>query len=42
MTPLSKAVLTELKTAHALLPNVGPRGSRVFRLAQVQWAGFTG
>jgi len=26
----------------ALLPNVGPRGSGVFRLAQFRWADFTG
>lgn len=26
----------------ALLPNLGPRESGVFRLAQVRWAGFTG
>ena len=26
----------------ALLPNVGPLGSGVFRLAQIRWAGFTG
>lgn len=35
----------EIVDAHyhfALLPNVGPRGPRVFRLARVRWAGFTG
>lgn len=31
-----------LRCRGALLPNRGPLGSRIVRLAQIRWAGFTG
>jgi hypothetical protein len=40
--PICPAVITRVGWFDALLPNLGPLGSRVFRVAQVGCVGFTG
>lgn len=41
-TPMLDHLAGGLPAYVALLPNLGPRGSRVFRLTHIRWAGCTG